>query len=402
VPEPMAIGKTVLVYMASDNNLSAESAEDVLELASGYVPEWFDQGRGDVLLIYRHGYKANPHLIRMSLRDGGVAMDTIVSYPAQNSCDGSTFRKVMDDAFGQYPSDERGLIFSSHGTGWLPEGYYSNPVDYAPAQAGPSLSGAEHGVSGSFLIGLPVTEDPYAWMVKAIGHESDDSEMDIDTLKNSLLYHLDWFAMDCCLMGGVEVAYQLKDVCDYIIASQTEIMADGFPYYDLMEIAFRNGSDAASRVKDMADLYFKHYDAKTDTDQRSATISAVKCSELPALAASVKEILSAGGKENTDTLLFSYGKLKYVQRYFRYDKHWFYDLDDYISQVCPNNVLYSDFSRTLEDAVIYKNATLSFLPSYGGFYITHFSGLSTYVPLPYNSYLREYYERLDWGRAVGF
>jgi len=400
--DPMVIGKTVLVYMASNNNLSVYSAEDYSDLKSGFVPEWFDEGNGDILLVYRHAYGQKPHLIRLSAMDGAVREDTLIYYPAQNSCMDTTFRKVMRDAFGSYPSTERGLYLSSHGTGWLPEGYYTNPVDYdqdlnAVQSAAPGSAG-----TGRVLRKLPVQEDPYAWMVKTFGHEINDKEMEIGVLKQSLTYHLDWLVFDCCLMGGVEVAYELKDVCDYIAFSPAEILADGFPYDGLMEIAFRSGSDVPTRVKGMADLYFKHYDSQTSEDKRAATISVVKCSELPALAASVKEILAGGGRERISSLRIKDDELVSVQRYFRMGKHWFYDLDDYVSQICPDDALYSNFTAAMGRAVIYMNATPSFMPGYGGFRITHYSGLSSYVPRPANGYLDSYYKKLDWGVAIGF
>jgi len=90
--DPMVIGKTVLVYMASNNNLSVYSAEDYSDLKSGFVPEWFDEGNGDILLVYRHAYGQKPHLIRLSAMDGAVREDTLIYYPAQNSCMDTTFR----------------------------------------------------------------------------------------------------------------------------------------------------------------------------------------------------------------------------------------------------------------------------------------------------------------------
>jgi len=400
-PEPMNIGRTVLVYMATNNNLTNYSFEDVEEITAGFVPQWFDQGSGDVLLVYRHALNRNPHLIRISTREDKVVMDTLISYPEQNSCVDTTFKKVLKDAFGQYPSSERGLIVSSHGTGWLPEGYYDNPKGYSTAAVG-EVSPAGAGTGSRRIVDLPVDDDPYSWMVKSFGHEDTGTEMEIDIFKNSLIYHFDWLVFDCCLMGGVEVAYQLRKCCDYIISSQTEIMADGFPYYGLMEIAFRKGSDVATRAMDMANLYYQHYEAKTAKEWRSATISVMKTSEMSALASSVKNILSAGGSANTDTLSMDYqGNLLYVQRYFRTNRHWFYDLDHYISQVCTDENLYSAFSKAMGKVVIYKASTSSFMKDAGGFDITHFSGVSTYVYRPRNTYLKEYYAKLEWGAAVG-
>lgn len=402
ISEPMSTERTVLVYMASHNDLSSYSAADVEEIKSGFLPKWYDSGRGDVLLVYRHGLSDNPALMRVSEDNGRARIDTLVKYTRQNSCEDSTFRKVMKDAFGSFPSDERGLILSSHGSGWLPSGYYADPVDYRfSARIGIS-QGQESGVMDRTVERLQVPVIPNPSLVKSFGLDDYGStEMDISILRNALTYHLDYLILDACLMGGVEVAFQMRECCDYLVASPAEILSDGFPYSEIMSIAFGRGRDVASRCKEIAEKYFEYYNGSSGSN-RSATISVLKTSELPTLASSVKAILDAGGKQNTDTLSLRRGELRYIQGYFRYSRHWFYDLDDYISQVCPDAGLYSSFDAAMQNAVIYKAATPYVLNGMDGFPIKHYSGLSTYVSRSGNSYLNEYYSTLDWGTAIGF
>ncbi|MBQ0006786.1 MAG: hypothetical protein KBS57_05225 [Alistipes sp.] len=402
ISEPMSTERTVLVYMATHNDLSYSSAVDMEEIKSGYLPRWYDSGRGNVLLVYRHGLNGNPVLMRVSEENGRARVDSLVKYPRQNSCEDSTFRKVLKDAFGSFPSTERGLILSSHGSGWVPPGYYANPVDYyLSARLGISQE-SESSAAERTLERLPVIEIPNPSLVKSFGKDDYGStEMDIDTLRNALTYHLDYLVFDSCLMGGVEVAFQMRECCDYIVASQAEVLNDGFPYSEIMSIAFGRGGNVASRSKGLAEKYYNYYNERSGS-YRSATISVVKTSELPRLASSVKAILYAGGRQNTDTLSLSRGELKYVQGYFRYGHHWFYDMDDYIAQVCPDEGLYSAFSEAMDNAVIYKAATPYVLDGMNGFPIRHFSGLSTYVSRSGTRYLNDYYSSLDWGMAIGF
>ena len=402
ISEPMSTERTVLVYMASHNDLSSYSAADVEEIKSGFLPKWYDSGRGDVLLVYRHGLSDNPALMRVSEDNGRARVDTLVKYSRQNSCVDTTLRKVLKDAFGMFPSNERGLILSSHGTGWLPEGYYSHPVDFSLNTPMWANQQTQSGGMGRMLENLPVIEIPNPSLVKSFGLDDYGStEMDISILRNALTYHLDYLILDACLMGGVEVAFQMRECCDYLVASQAEILSDGFPYSEIMSIAFDKGQDVASRSRKIAEKYYEYYNGCSDW-RRSATISVLKTSELSPLAFSVKAILDAGGKQNTDTLSLKQGELKYMQRYFRYGRHWFYDLDDYISQVCPDAGLYSSFDAAMQKAVIYKAATPYVLDGMDGFPIKHYSGLSTYVSRSGNSYLNEYYSTLDWGTAIGF
>jgi len=93
-----------------------------------------------------------------------------------------------------------------------------------------------------------------------------------------------------------------------------------------------------------------------------------------------------------------------LQGYYRYDRHWFYDLDDFISRIAEEDRL-SSFRTVMDDAVLYKRATDEFSLTINGrpemqFLIKTFSGLSTYVPNPENPVLEEYYRTLAWNKAV--
>jgi hypothetical protein len=90
-----------------------------------------------------------------------------------------------------------------------------------------------------------------------------------------------------------------------------------------------------------------------------------------------------------------------LQVYFRNGRHWFYDLEDFMSRIAPDDVYFRTFQEALEGAVVYRRATDAFvLGGYEQFPIKTFSGLSTYVPNPENSVLDEYYRTLAWNKAV--
>ena len=54
--------------------------------------------------------------------------------------------------------------------------------------------------------------------------------MDVLEMVRAITIHLDYIIFDACLMGGIEVAYELRNVADKIGFSQAEILAHGFPY----------------------------------------------------------------------------------------------------------------------------------------------------------------------------
>lgn len=360
---------TVIVYMAADNNLASNARRDLEEMKKGDLPYYFAEGSGNVLLVYADISGESPKLMRLSKdRFGTVNTEVLMEYEDQNSCSDSVMRSVLTYASGLFPSENSGLVLWSHATGWLPAGYYSNPY---------SVAG-----DGSY-VPYPVREDPFSQYVKSFGAE-DGVEMDIKDLAEALPVHYSFILVDACLMGGIEVAYELKDKCDYFIASAAEILADGFPYDKVISDFFdgRQGLENACRK------YYEHY--KYD----GATIAMVDTRRLNALAESCLDIFLAGrsaiGSIDMDS----------VQGYFRMDKHWFYDLDDFMSRISSEEN-YKVFSDALQKAVVCKWYTDPFY--IGGvpqFSIKTFSGLSTYIPNPENSVLDEYYKTLAWNKAV--
>ncbi len=389
--EEMTVGRVVLLYLEGNNDLVSYARQNISSINYGFLPDYYSAGDGDVFLMYCHLKGSKPYLVRMSKTSSGkVRSDTLVRYQNHDSCDPAVLKNVMDYTFKEYPGRERGLILWSHGSGWLPEGYYADPVEFSSLSFG-TVSPGE--TSGAPLVHIPLPEDPYSHLVKSFGVDDGyDSEMDIVEMGETLAgQQLDYVIFDCCLMGGVEVAYQIRDKCDYVVASQAEILANGFPYESLIGTLFADSLSVHDRIVRAAGEYYEYY------RYESATVSALRTDALESLALSVKAVMDAGGRESTQEIPIDRdGEITSIQRYFRMNRHWFYDLDDYIGHICEDQGLYSAFESALSSAVIYKAATPYFLRTGGGFAITHHSGLSTFIDRPKSKYLETYYKSLDW------
>lgn len=372
--EGMDIGSTVLIYIAADNNLAPNARQNIEDIiSSGAVPEYFDDGEGDVLLVYADISGEVPVLMRLSRdRYGEILKETVKEYDAdQNSMSDSVMHQVLSYAAALFPSEHNGLVLWSHGTGWLPEGFYSNPVTG----------------SGGTAVPMNMAEDPFAACVKSFGADGKE-EMDIKDLVRALPVHYSYILFDACLMGGVEVAYELRGSCDYFLGSAAEILAAGMPYMKVTECLMDGRRPA---LEDLCRLYYEHYADK------GATIALVDTRALDNLASACRDVFESGAG------MIPFLDMDDIQRYFRGDRHWFYDLDDLISRLAVPEQ-YVVFTSALDAAVLYKKSTPVFTVSTGwssdSFPIKTFSGLSTYVPNPENSYLDEYYCTLSWNKAV--
>lgn len=368
----------LLVYFAGNNSLAAEGASDYNSIKQNWLPT--TRGSEKVMLVFHHFKDETPVLVRLSKdRRGNTVEDIIKEYPFNtHSADARTLETVLADAEAAWPSAHHGIVLWSHGSGFLPPGYYINPQERAK--------------------GDPVSEeaDPYAFLVKAGGDglksfaqdEEQNIEMDLIDLRKALSrFHYDFIAFDCCLMANVELAYELRNTSDYLIFSPTEIMSDGFPYDVMVQTIFSQQPEAAMRS--IAQSYMAHYRSFSGV-YASATISVVRTAGMQALANACQTVF----RNHQDQILML--DRSHVQPYFRYNKHWFYDIDDFVQQVADDGE-YQAFNRALNQAVIYRDATDYFLD----LEISHYSGLSIYIPRREYTVLNNYYKTLAWNQATG-
>ncbi|MBQ6310261.1 MAG: hypothetical protein IJK74_01760 [Bacteroidales bacterium] len=374
--------KTILLYFASHNNLYMDAAANINKIIGGYVP---DNGN---IVLYCNNFDLTSRQMKDTLtllvnifkdKDGVVKTDTIYRFSYMNSCTKNAMKSVINITKTMCPAKEYGLVLWSHGTGWLPEGYYKQYA-YASATSA-QMSSNER----SMFPTRPGGIDPYAHMVKSFGSELG-VEMSVFDIKEAIGdTHFDFIAMDACFMGGIEIAYQLRDCCDYFIGSPAEILTDSFPYDKVIESMFK--ADYTGVSKNVYD----YYNAQTG-DYQSVTIATVKCSELGEVASQAR-LLFDQYRDGIPSL-----DVTAVQRYFRYDDHWFYDLNDFLVNLCGASAT-ANFTAALEKAVIAKYTTgkminLEINPA-------KFSGLSCYINNPEEATLITYYRKYDWNTDAG-
>lgn len=365
--------QVVLVYMAGNNSLSYEGECDYRDLLNAYLPA--SEDKDHVLLVFCHFVDQTPVLKRISRDGNGNTVEEIVhEFPFNtNSATAQTFSLVQEYAHNAYPAERNGLLLWSHGTGFLPPGYYAHPID----------------ISNELDAWDDAADDPYADLVKSFA-EDHGQEISLDGLRSAMsgLFHYDFILFDCCLMANVEMAIELWDCADYLLFSPTEILADGFPYDTMMQAIFSMPAEEAM-VK-IAQDYMAHYRAQEGV-YRSATICLVTTRDqvLQKLASACKPIFE---KHRDQILTLDRSK---VQPYFRFEHPWFYDIDDFVGRVADDDE-YRAFAAALQNVVIFKDATDKFL----SINIDHYSGLSIYIPRTEYTVLNNYYHTIRWNVAT--
>jgi hypothetical protein len=398
--EDSTFGHVLLFYECGNNSLAGYLYSDMYsELPSGYLPPKGD--KQNVVLAFNKIASSNPnakaYLVRYYTEDKLAVIDTLKTYDAGTVVTTSqVMSSVLNYVKTTFPAESYGMVFSSHGSGWLPQGYYSNPSSYESQYA----SQASISMASEKRKRLPVPtgdieDDPTYMMVRSLGQDVTSSgkiEMTIDQLASGIPYHLDYIIFDMCLTAGVEVCYGLKDKADYIGCSPAEILADGmFDYTKITSYLVQSDS------YDLETLYsdsFERYNSLSG-DYRSSTATLVKTSGLEDLASVCKELFEKYRPAIDEAPVDS------IQRYYRLNRHYFYDLYDTFVKCGASEDDLAALESAIDGAIVYKNATPEFLPNSGGFAITTYSGFSTYLSKAGTPLLDSLYKQEAWNEAVG-
>lgn len=349
-PEPQT-PRTVLVYMIANNSLSDFAAENIESMLKGATAQNLNGGN---LIVYYAPAHSNPELLQIKEENGVVKKFHLKDYEKQNSADPDVMRNVISEVVTQYPAAGYGLVLWSHGTAWLPADYTDKLKSFG--------------------------QDGSHWM-------------EIDELAKGLPDDLfDFILFDACYMASVECVYELRNKADYILASPTETMADGWPYAEIIPHLFTTDL----QLEQAGETFYQHY---LNDRYPYATVSLTKTSELEALKETVHNILADKTEEELYRMdLSQMQRLEYLYR----SPGMLYDLADYIRQLATDEQ-YAHFLTCMEKVVVYKAHTEKafYAAPYRAYPITGYCGLTSFVPQASLPKILEWYKgRVSWYKAV--
>lgn len=335
--------RTVLFYMAGDNSLGDETQEKIDALAKA----WNIRGDNRLLVYQDKGGNYVPRLLEIKTSvDGTNAIALLEEYEQENSASAKVFSRVLNDMVLRYPGADYGLVVFSHGSGWLPAGTFT------------TRSVAVDG----------------------------ESEFDLQDFARCIPRgQFRFIIFESCLMSGAEVAYELQDKTDYILASSAEIVSPGFmPLYGKMLPLIYSYEP---KLEEFAAEYYNFYNGLTG-DMRSATVSVIRTSGL----APLKKLLAQAESRIEYWKDVKRDDIQAFDR--RTSSHFFYDLKGYLREIgTPQEQ--EELADILRQSILYKASTESFMPSAtGGFQIKEHCGLTIYIPIEKYAYLDTYRKRL--------
>lgn len=341
--------RTLMVYLAGDNNLSGHMQKNISSMMSAWKKSYNAN-----IVIYFDAPNAAPELYTFRFKGKEVEKQVLKTYEEMDSADPEVLKKILNEMQDLYPSDSYGLILGSHASGWIPSGGF--------------------GRSNRMLYAEPV-------LTRSFGTDyTGPSQMDTRDMAKAIPFNkenLEFILFDACLMSSIEVLYDLRDKAKYVIASPAELPAPGFPYNRVMPYFWEKGTNLEKDLVKVCDEFWDYYNTYNATN-RFGTIALIKMDGMEHLFDLTREILQ--GKK--DYVADIYQKAVYcypMVEYSKYDR--FFDLGEYMKYMTEGREgLYKEYRDFLDNqVVIYKNVTNPF------YYISipeeKFSGIATYIPL---------------------
>lgn len=349
-PVEQGIARTVILYLAGDNNLSSEVDGRIEQIRTTVLPA------NARLLAYTDTREDPPQLLELMQSEEGEmnAWNIIRQYEEINSADTATLGSVLREVRSLYPSASYGLIFFSHATGWMPERVYS-----------------------SFSSEL----------TRSIGSDKRQEMLISDFAAAIPDGMLDFIIFEACYTAGIELMWELKEKTSFTIASSAEVVSPGFAtaYSRALPSLFKATADLQGFLRAIEDDCVLR-----SGDSGSFTFSVVDMSKLDALA----EMLIGCDPEPLSDLPAS------VQSFDRAGKmKLFFDFGDYFSQLLDNT--HADaLQKAIDECIVYETFSGQFMPSYGGYEIKSHSGFTTYILRVKYPQLNEAYRQLKWYKEV--
>lgn len=355
--------RVVLVYMAGDNSLGGYVRDNLDAMRQGMA----SAPAGSRTIAYVDTPDGNPRLLEVT----SSGTQTLYKWPsAHNSASAATVREAIGRVRTLAPADRYGLVLWSHGLAWMPS-WATGYLTRSKARIGDIW---------------PATK----WFGQDTG-ENPAGYLDVEQLSEAIPSGVfDWMLFDACFMASAETLYALRDKAERIVCSPAEVIADGFPYAEIMTELLRPEPD----LRAVCETYYRNYADDPRPAYRSATVSLVETSQLEALAVATASVL--GAALTADPEVLSNMDLNRLQPLDRYRRHFLFDMGNVVRELETRGLVPASLAGAwraqLARTVIYEAHT----PTMLGLALNECCGLSMYVPVASYADLNEYYRTLGW------
>ncbi|MCB1060453.1 MAG: hypothetical protein KDB65_09490 [Calditrichaeota bacterium] len=329
---------TIMLYGAGNNDLDmanngtsyiVQDVQDMEKVES-------DGNVNIIAMVSRYGGGGNARYYKVeyhpSENPNQISSPEIENLGTRDMSDPQTLRNFINYCKEHYPADRYQLIIDDHGAGW-------------PGSCSDDLAGA------GGLLTLPETRE---------------------AITSSNLGHVDILTWHACLMGMAEVAYELRDVCEYMTCCQFVMPMENILGSDLWLGWLRNNQDASN--ENYARQIVQSVVARAQFKQKTTHYAMIKMSEMQALGAALGNfgnILVQEGGQYWGEVLNAWNSTHATNL----DDPRYVDIREFTNQVQAQPTL-STINLINQNAVNVRNAINAAVP----FTDTYFQSPTTPVP----------------------
>lgn len=250
----------------------------------------------------------------------------------------SGLKRILSDVVAAGKTEKYGMIIGSHADGWIPT------IEDKSSRTAASNKGIMKSFGQGYHGDYDTTYKTLGMAISGIGKQ------------------FEFILLDNCYSQNIEVAYDLRNACKYLIGSVTEIGATGQNYKECLPLL------ADANYKAVCESYYNFH--KNEEDWNSATLSVIDCSYLQEMANIMKQI----NESATNNVARSAVQVLDGYNYSNYNYNIFYDLGDYVNHYCAVDMLINNFNVVLSKLVIANYYTDTFNSMYFNGYINIVDG----------------------------
>ena len=403
------VGQTVFMFFPWSNSLLSDFRRTVEDMQTVVAQRSMKDER---IMVFMATSEREAVLFELKKQNGRCLTDTLRRYSDRPFTSRQWLTSLFSEVMALAPASRYGMVVGCHGLAWVPvqgqrrarkrlgsQGrideednlYKEEKIDKEGLYKGERINkeGEPNGLM-HFEVQGPVT-------TRFIGGTYAETQIETTDLADAMAdagLHTEYILFDACYMSSVEVAYELKDVTHYLIASPTEVISYGFPYITMGKHLL-----GTPNYKGIADSFISFYSSYY---LPYGTVAVTDCTQLDALAAIAQQINAAASEQTNaaaseqtnaavseQTNAASEGKLNTatsgkqalngVQIMDGYSPTLFYDLGHLMSLKNAGTVLTAAFAEQLDKTVPYKGHTDQYFTALkdAPVDIKHYSGLNT-------------------------
>ena len=209
-PEKGENERTLFMYFPWSVDLTSFFYQNVNDMKKAIANVGLDKQR---VVVYFATSGTEAEMYELKYEKGKCVQQTLKTYSGNDVTTPEGIAEVLNDMKAFAPAKRYAMTIGCHGMGWLPV-----DKDELRRKSGLKYHWETPGVPLTRYFGAGGNKD----------YQTEITDF-AEGLKMAGL-KMDYILPDDCYMPSIEVAYDLREVTDYLVGSTCEIMAYGMPY----------------------------------------------------------------------------------------------------------------------------------------------------------------------------